>query len=337
MDENGDETTQEIHFFYDAQSKPAFVEFEGVKYRYIYNLQGDIIAIVDTVGTLVVEYKYDTWGNQVFANGNMVAALGELNPFRYRNYVWDCEVDLFYLRARFYTPRIGRFINADVNGGLAGKLLQHSLYTYCRNCVPKYKDPDGDAFLVTLFVALTTYAYAVLSSPDIYQDVTELALSISEGDTVGMICDSAAILLPGITSPKRGIKLISSADELAEVGKSARVVQVFDMADDLDIPHAQLHHAISKPSMKALSENLPDLAKFGFKRDEFLMLAKNADAHRGFQTWHRILNEEEVEIIRQNADKMKQGLYSREDLARDMIDLYNKSKYKNRFGGVAFK
>lgn len=53
MDLDGKETIQELHFFYDAQSKPAFVEYNGIKYRYIHNLQGDIVAIVDTSGYLI--------------------------------------------------------------------------------------------------------------------------------------------------------------------------------------------------------------------------------------------------------------------------------------------
>lgn len=98
MDENGDETTQEIHFFYDAQSKPAFVEFEGEKYRYIHNLQGDVIAIVDGAGNVVVEYVYNAWGNLIY---NTVNELASINPFCYRGYVRDAETNDAYLVARF--------------------------------------------------------------------------------------------------------------------------------------------------------------------------------------------------------------------------------------------
>ena len=34
------------------------VEFNGVKYSYAYNLQGDVIGIVDNAGNLVIEYNY---------------------------------------------------------------------------------------------------------------------------------------------------------------------------------------------------------------------------------------------------------------------------------------
>ena len=51
-----------MHFFYDAQGRPAMVEFNGALYSYVHNLQGDIVGILDNAGSLVVEYKYDAWG-----------------------------------------------------------------------------------------------------------------------------------------------------------------------------------------------------------------------------------------------------------------------------------
>ena len=40
-------------------------------YRYVHNLQGDIIAIVDSAGTKVVEYKYDAWDRPINENDSM--------------------------------------------------------------------------------------------------------------------------------------------------------------------------------------------------------------------------------------------------------------------------
>ena len=39
-----------MHFFYDARNRPAVVVFNGVDYAYIYNVQGDVIALVDSTG-----------------------------------------------------------------------------------------------------------------------------------------------------------------------------------------------------------------------------------------------------------------------------------------------
>ena len=49
----------ELHFFYDAQNKPAVVVYDGTPYSYVKNLQGDIVALLDTTGAAVVSYTYD--------------------------------------------------------------------------------------------------------------------------------------------------------------------------------------------------------------------------------------------------------------------------------------
>ncbi len=46
----------ELHFYYNTQDRPAIVIFNGTAYRYLYNLQGDVVALIDGTGTKVVEY-----------------------------------------------------------------------------------------------------------------------------------------------------------------------------------------------------------------------------------------------------------------------------------------
>ena len=41
-----------------------------------HSLQGDISAIVDSAGNLVVEYKYDAWGNITTSFGTLKDTLG---------------------------------------------------------------------------------------------------------------------------------------------------------------------------------------------------------------------------------------------------------------------
>ena len=101
------------------------VEFNGVLYSYVHNLQGDVVGIVDSAGSLVVEYKYDAWGKPTLVRTLTAAyeALAELNPFRYRGYVFDEETGLYYLRSRYYSPNCGRFINVDSYSGKRGKAM----------------------------------------------------------------------------------------------------------------------------------------------------------------------------------------------------------------------
>ena len=58
-------------------------------------------------------YNYDSWGSITSTSGTMASSLGKLNPLRYRGYCYDEETGLYYLQSRYYSPDIGRFINAD--------------------------------------------------------------------------------------------------------------------------------------------------------------------------------------------------------------------------------
>ena len=132
----------ELHFFYDAQNRPAVVVYNGTAYAYVKSLQGDIVAILDENGNTVVSYGYDAWGAPLWCTGELAETLGKVQPFRYRGYVFDEETGLYYLRSRYYNPRWGRFVNADVLIG-AGKLLSHNLFAYCDNVPVSFSDKHG--------------------------------------------------------------------------------------------------------------------------------------------------------------------------------------------------
>ena len=76
------------------------VTLNGITYYYVKNLHGDIVAILNSSGTAVVQYTYDAWGKVLSITGSMASTLGTLNPLRYRGYVYDQETGLYYLRSR---------------------------------------------------------------------------------------------------------------------------------------------------------------------------------------------------------------------------------------------
>ena len=134
---NGNNT---LHFFYDASGKPAMVEWNNgtttQKFAYIHNLQGDIVALIDSTGTKVVSYTYDAWGKPLSTTGSLASTLGKLNPFRYRGYVFDEETGLYYLRSRYYNNNCCRFINAD-------SIINTNIFSYCKNEPVQYYDTNG--------------------------------------------------------------------------------------------------------------------------------------------------------------------------------------------------
>lgn len=134
-----------LHFFYDAQNKPAVVVFNGTAYAYLYNQQDDVIGLVDSNGTKVISYSYDAWGKPTSKSGSLANTLGTLNHFRYRGYIFDEETGLYYLRSRYYNPNLCRFINADDVEALGadGDINGYQLFIYCMNDPVNNRDESG--------------------------------------------------------------------------------------------------------------------------------------------------------------------------------------------------
>ena len=81
-------------FYYDSDGSATSFSYNGTMYFYVKNLQGDVIRIIDLAGTEVASYVYDSWGNIKDTKGD--TTVRELNPIRYRDYVYDTETDLYY-------------------------------------------------------------------------------------------------------------------------------------------------------------------------------------------------------------------------------------------------
>ncbi len=102
-------------------------------YYYVFNLQGDVIGILDSNGTQVVEYTYNPWGEILSITGTMAETIGQKNPLRYRGYYYDNETGFYYLRSRYYDPVVCRFINADGLLSTGTGVLGYNMFTYCNN------------------------------------------------------------------------------------------------------------------------------------------------------------------------------------------------------------
>lgn len=172
---NGDKLTrmvvngQNITFGYDANGTPQYVLYDGNRYFYLTNLQGDVTAIVSVNGNIVVEYSYDAWGNVLSIEGVRKDNLGKLNPLRYRGYAYDEETGLYYLQSRYYNPAIGRFINADVYASTGQDFIGNNMFAYCGNSPVSRADTSGYFFFTVLGAAIggvTGYLDALLMNTD---------------------------------------------------------------------------------------------------------------------------------------------------------------------------
>ncbi len=104
---------------------------------YNYNGHGDVVKVTDKAGARVNEYDYDVFGNSTYTLES------KQNPYKYSGYYFDDETGYYYLNARFYDPKIARFISEDTYSGEYNDPLSLNLYTYCQNDPITYNDPNG--------------------------------------------------------------------------------------------------------------------------------------------------------------------------------------------------
>lgn len=104
-------------------------------YYYHYDGLGSVVALSDTEGDTVQTYEYSIYGHVAAEDPN------HPNPYLFTGRRFDVETGLYYYRARYYSPYIGRFLQTDpVAYG----------YAYCGNNPVGCVDPSGLFTLVDL-------------------------------------------------------------------------------------------------------------------------------------------------------------------------------------------
>jgi len=138
-----------MYFTYDPLTgAPHSVYYDDGYYEqytmyYITNTRGDVLAMAKEDGTIVVSYDYDAWGNLIHYEDSTNWGTGDINPLRYRGYVYDRETGLYYLQSRYYDPEIGRFINADAYAATGQGLTGNNMFAYCGNNPISNVDSSG--------------------------------------------------------------------------------------------------------------------------------------------------------------------------------------------------
>ena len=150
-----------LDFFYDENGLLIGFFYNGTKYYYQRNFQGDITGIQDGNGVLAASYTYDSWGKLTSIEGTEKDTIGVLNPFRYRGYYYDTESGFYYLNSRYYDPVVGRFLNADGYISTNQGISEHNMFAYCGNNPINRADTSGQFWGIIIGV---TFALGLIAS-----------------------------------------------------------------------------------------------------------------------------------------------------------------------------
>jgi RHS repeat-associated protein len=160
---------------------------------------GNVIALTDSAEAVARTYTYTWWGAST--GGSDDANLSGADRARFKGALWlGPQVDLYYMRNRWYEPKSGRFLSEDPVGLMGGQ----NLYTYAANDPLNNSDPTGLTPPPVLAVAgggavwaaataTTLVGVAMLTDPHHRSKLKELITII-------------LITIPGVREPLEGLK-----------------------------------------------------------------------------------------------------------------------------------
>jgi RHS repeat-associated protein len=105
----------------------------GSTYFYTMDGLGSVRDLTSAAETIIEQYQYDSFGN-------LTAPPTTGNPYTYTSREYDSETGLLFYRARYYDPKVGRFISEDPIGFEGGDV---NFYAYVENNPINHIDPDG--------------------------------------------------------------------------------------------------------------------------------------------------------------------------------------------------
>jgi RHS repeat-associated protein len=104
---------------------------------YGYDGGGSVRQLTNLAGTVTDTYNYDAFGNLLNSTGSTP------NNYLYRGEQYDTNLNLYYLRARYYNPNTGRFLSRDPEDGKAKDPATLHKYLYAFGDPVNRIDPKG--------------------------------------------------------------------------------------------------------------------------------------------------------------------------------------------------
>ena len=123
-----------------------------------YDGHGSVVNISNESGKSIKSYDYDAFGVELNRDVN------DTNLFRYCGEQYDNETDSIYLRARYYSPSLGRFTTEDTYWNSSNRIYGDKEYKEGEIKYPDYK---------AIIQSENLYIYCI-NNPTCYLDITGL-------------------------------------------------------------------------------------------------------------------------------------------------------------------
>ena len=114
-------------------------EINSVFKTYHFDSRGSTIAITDASGNITDTFAYDTYGKLLTRTGINKVIFG----YNGRDGVVTDDNGLIYMRARYYSPAMKRFINADIVEGGISNAITLNRFAYANGNPVSFVDPFG--------------------------------------------------------------------------------------------------------------------------------------------------------------------------------------------------
>jgi RHS repeat-associated protein len=148
------------------------------RYYYLHDRLGSVRMLIDSDGAVANHYTYDPWG--LVPTGESYEDVNNL--YRFANYAYDSETNLYYCINRIYDPVLWRFTSKDpVQGTYENPMTLHR-YLYVTNNPINDKDPTGK---MGLWGALRA-AERTVEAVDAYYGALDFGLT-NTGNPAGML------------------------------------------------------------------------------------------------------------------------------------------------------
>ncbi len=155
-------------YVYSADGVRLAMKSQGQTLYYHYNPRGDVVSMTNQNKDVIATYEYDSWGNVLQSDTKGIASD---NPFGYAGYMYDKEIGMYYLMARYYHPEHGIFISVDPDSGDEDDPITQNAYTYAHNNPVMKVDADGNHPVIVGGVLL----YRGYKAYKTYKKVTKVA------------------------------------------------------------------------------------------------------------------------------------------------------------------